>query len=181
MSTHPVPLSIVALCLIGVMGCSGDKPPAPSPSPPTPEPVKSAAKPVPAMALTAKPDGSGVVRITGDDIMKFNVARIEVKAGERVKLELKHIGKLAKEVMGHNLVVLTAGADPMAFAQAAVGAAESDYIPELGKAQIIAYTKLLGGGESDTIEFDLPGPGEYPFLCSYPGHAALMKGVLVAR
>ena len=69
----------------------------------------------------------------------------------------------------------------MSFAASAVGAAASDYIPESGKAQIIAYTKLLGGGQSDTIEFDLPGPGEYPFLCTYPGHAALMKGVLVAK
>ena len=55
------------------------------------------------------------------------------------------------------------------------------YIPPDALDQIIAHTKLLGPGETDTIEFDAPGPGSYPFLCTFPGHVALMSGTLVVQ
>jgi len=166
-------------------GCGGDKPPAPTapaePAPKAAEPPPEAPEPAaPPAAAVAKPDAEGVVRMTGDDAMKYNATRIEVPAGSKVKIEFKHVGKMPKEAMGHNLVVLVAGADPMAFAQKAATAAATDYLPA-GDDQVLANTKLLAGGEADTIEFDLPGPGEYPFLCTFPGHAGLMKGVLVVQ
>ena len=37
-------------------------------------------------------------------------------------------------------------------------------------------------GESDTVTFDAPAePGAYPYLCSFPGHFALMQGVLTVK
>jgi azurin len=165
--------------------CGGDKPaPAPEPAPaPTaaPEPAKPA-EPAPAPAAATeplKPDAEGVVRLTGDDAMKFNTNRIEI-VGTKVKLELKHIGKMPKAAMGHSFVLLKPGTDGLAFSTKAASATATDYIPEDAKASIIAHTKLVGGGESDTIEFELPGPGTYPFLCPFPGHYALMHGELVA-
>lgn len=177
--------TLVAFSIALVSACGGgDKPaPAPEPAKPAAEPAKPepapAPTPPPAADVTAKPDAEGVVRMTGDDQMKYNANRIEVE-GTKVKLELKHVGTMPKAAMGHNLVVLTPGTDPMTWAQGAAGAVKSDYIPD-DKSKIVAHTKLLGGGESDTIEFELPGPGEYPFLCSFPGHVGLMKGVLVAK
>ena len=47
--------------------------------------------------------------------------------------------------------------------------------------EVIVYTKLLGGGESDTITFDAPEKGYYTFLCTFPGHWGLMKGKLVVK
>jgi azurin len=56
------------------------------------------------------------------------------------------------------------------------------HIPTGTAAKIIAQTKLLGPGETDTIDFTAPAqPGEYPFLCTFPGHFALMKGKLVVK
>jgi len=48
---------------------------------------------------------------------------------------------------------------------------------------IIAHTKLLGPGESDTITFKAPTKkGRYVFLCSFPGHYQIgMKGYMVVR
>ena len=43
----------------------------------------------------------------------------------------------------------------------------------------LAYTKMLGGGESDTITFDAPEPGTYIFICSFPGHYQLMMGEFI--
>jgi len=83
--------------------------------------------------------------------------------------------------MGHNFVILKPGNDPMQFAMKGIAAKATDYVADEVKDQVIAKTKIVGGGESDTIEVTLPGPGEYPFVCTFPGHAGLMKGTLVAK
>jgi azurin len=174
--------STLALAL--ALGCGGDKPSeavkesAPlqqQPSAPTPPP----APPPAAVPVVVKPDPDGVVRLTGNDQMRFSANRIEVPAGQKIKIELKNIGVLPKEAMGHDLVVLRAGTDPMAFGAKAMAAKATDYIPPDALDQIIAHTKLLGPGESETLEFEVPGPGSYPFLCTFPGHVALMSGTLV--
>ena len=75
-----------------------------------------------------------------------------------------------------------AGSDVPRFGMAAVAAASSEYIPQddANKSLVIANTKLLGPGEEDTITFTLEA-GTYPFLCSFPGHFALMQGTITAK
>lgn len=121
------------------------------------------------------------VTITGNDQMKFNKDEIRVKTGQKVKLTLKHVGTMDIKVMGHNWVLLAEGADVAAIGQAAVEAADNDYIPTDMEDQIIVYTKMLGGGESDTIEFEAPAPGTYTFMCTFPGHYALMQGKFIVE
>lgn len=122
-----------------------------------------------------------VLVIEGNDQMQFNVNELKAVAGKPIKLTLKHVGKIPKEAMGHNLVILKEGTDEMAFALKANEAKATDYIPESEKASVIAHTKLLGGGEEDTIEFTVDKKGSYPFICSFPGHVAMMKGVLIVE
>ncbi|GEM_PF-416091 len=126
-------------------------------------------------------DGIVKVEVTANDLMQFSATTIEVPAGATVELTLKHIGSQSKEVMGHNLVILVEGEDFMAYGTAAVAAKEFDYIPPDLNDQVLAHTKLLGGGESDTITFTAPGPGTSDFLCSFPGHFAVMKGKFVTK
>ena len=122
------------------------------------------------------------VEIAADDTMRYDVTAFEVEAGQKVRIVLKNVGKLPKVAMGHNLIVLKEVAKMAEFAQVAMTAKESEYIPESKKAEIIAYTRLLGPGESDTIEFTAPAkPGEYDYFCSFPGHWALMKGVMTVK
>jgi azurin len=121
------------------------------------------------------------VTITGNDQMKFDKNEIRVKAGQKVKLTLKHVGKMEKSVMGHNWALLTQDADMAAVGQASANAADTDYIPADMKDKFIAHTKMLGGGESDTIEFDAPAPGTYTFMCTFPGHYALMQGKFIVE
>jgi azurin len=170
------------------LGCSGEKnaaPPAPAapaaaPAEPTAPAAPSAAA-APAAPATITPDESGVVHLTSTDQMRFSAGLIKVKAGQTITIELKNIGTLAKEAMGHNLVVLKPGTDHMAFAMKAIAAKATDYVPTDAADQVIAHTKLLGPGESDTIKFAAPAPGTYPFVCTFPGHAAIMNGQLVVE
>tara|TARA_R110002049_G_scaffold9962_1_gene49629 strand:- start:7388 stop:7906 length:519 start_codon:yes stop_codon:yes gene_type:complete len=118
--------------------------------------------------------------ISGDDMMKYDKSEIKVKAGQKVKLTLRHVGKLNKQVMGHNFVLLKQGVDIAAFAGKAAVSAATDYIPE-GTDDVIVHTKLVGGGETTVIEFDAPAAGTYDFICSFPGHYAMMKGKFIVE
>ena len=90
------------------------------------------------------------------------------------------VGALPKEAMGHNLTVLKPGTDAVAFALKGVTAKATDYVaPEVAD-QVLAHTKVLGPGESETIEVELTA-GTYPFVCTFPGHAAIMNGQLVVQ
>jgi len=120
---------------------------------------------------------SNVVELTANDQLKFDKIEINVKAGEKVTLTLKNVGSMPKESMGHNFVLLQDGTDLDAFEKEAMQAPE--HIPANNPA-IIAHTKLLGPGESDTIEFTVPA-GQYTFICSFPGHYKTMLGVLTAQ
>lgn len=121
------------------------------------------------------------IMLEGNDQMKFNTTEFRVKAREPIHLTLKHVGTMKKDVMGHNVVVLKKGVDLTAFDAEAMKAKSTDYIPASLKHEIIAHTKLLSGGESDSITFSLDEPGTYEFLCSFPGHATFMKGKIIAE
>ncbi|WP_264536915.1 azurin [Flavobacterium sp. N1736] len=126
-------------------------------------------------------EASNTLVIEGNDQMQFNTNELRATAGQPITLTLKHVGKIPKEAMGHNLVILQEGTDEADFATKAMNAKETDYIPTSEKTSIIAHTKLLGGGEEDTIEFTIDKKGTYNFLCTFPGHFAMMKGVLIVE
>ncbi|MGB0879207.1 MAG: azurin [Polaribacter sp.] len=127
-------------------------------------------------------DASGVanILITTNDIMKFNIKKMTVKAGQKVKLTLTHTGKLDKKVMGHNVVILKKDVKLATFASKAAASKDNDYIPE-GTTDVLAHTKMIGGGETTTIEFTAPKTGVYDFICSFPAHFAMMKGKFVVE
>lgn len=121
------------------------------------------------------------ITIKGGDDMKFDLSTIKASAGQKVKLTLVHSGKLPKASMGHNLVILKNGVNATDFSSKALAAKDNDYIPAGSDGDIVAHTKLIGGGESDTIEFTAPARGAYDFICTFPGHSALMKGKLIVQ
>lgn len=118
--------------------------------------------------------------ITANDDMKYDVERIEAKAGQTVSVTLKNIGSAPKFSMGHNFILLQRGTDAMKFIGESAEFANAEYIAPKLKSSVLAATKLLGPGESETIKFRAPTvEGEYDFVCSFPGHAAVgMRGKL---
>lgn len=125
-------------------------------------------------------DGVVSLVITGNDLMKYSTSELKAKAGEKVRITLKHIGKGDKLVMGHNIVILKLGTDVATFAGKAAVSKDNDYIPE-GSEDIIAHTKMIGGGEMAVVEFTAPEAGVYDFICSFPGHYGMMKGKFIVE
>ena len=111
--------------------------------------------------------------------MQFDKRVLSASPGQTITLTLNHTGRGNKMIMGHNFVLLKKDVDVDVFARKAVEATDSEYIPEGN--QMIAYTKLIGGGESDTITFDAPEQGIYNFICSFPAHYQLMRGQLIVK
>jgi len=126
-------------------------------------------------------DGVRTVSITGNDQMQYNIHEIKAKPGETLRIKLTNIGRMPAQTMAHNWVLLQkmdAGA-VNAFAMSA--STKPDHLPD-DKTPIIAHTKMLGPGESDTIEVTAPSEaGSYPYICTFPGHAALMKGQFIVE
>ena len=118
-----------------------------------------------------------------DGKMSYSLSQIAAKPGERLRIVLTSTGTLPKLVMGHNFVLLKAGVDPKAFSEEAMSARETDFIPLARKAQIVAYTSIVGPGERDEVTFTVPKvAGKYPYLCSFAGHfAAGMSGAMVVK
>lgn len=123
------------------------------------------------------------IEITGNDQMQYNVKAFEVTEGQKVVLSFKHIGQLPAVAMGHNVVILKSGTVVPAFATKCAPAKDTAYIPqdEESKKAIVAHTKMLGGGESDEVTFTAPAAGDYPFICTFPGHFAIMQGVMTVK
>ena len=119
--------------------------------------------------------------LTANDMMQYNTKEIKVKPGQKVKLTLRHIGKLDVNVMGHNFVLLKQGVDLVAFASKAATQKDNKYIPKEAEGDIIAHTDMIGGGQTATIEFDAPKVGTYEFLCSFPAHYAMMRGKFIVE
>jgi azurin len=119
------------------------------------------------------------LEITGNDLMQYDKKELKVdKDCTSVEVTLKHIGKLPAATMGHNwTLVKTADATAVANDGLAAGL-PSDYI-KAGDKRVIAHTKVVGGGQSASVTFPtsaLQAGESYTYLCTFPGHSALMKG-----
>jgi azurin len=121
------------------------------------------------------------VEIESNDAMQFNKTSIAVPAScKQFTVKLKHVGKLPKAAMGHNWV-LSKAADAQGVAADGIGAGVDKAYVKPGDSRVIAHTKVIGGGESDAVSFDvakLKAGENYAWFCSFPGHAGVMKGTL---
>ncbi len=106
--------------------------------------------------------------------LMYDVKEINVKAGKKIKLTFANT-----DVMPHNLLITKPGkADAIINAAMVMGAKgfENGFIP--AGDDVLHHTKLLDGSKEEVLEFTLPAVGDYPYICSFPGHGILMRGVL---
>jgi azurin len=114
------------------------------------------------------------VTIQADDKMRYDVTAFDASPGQKIAVTIKNIGTTPKFSMGHNFVMLdriiNTGNVQSAFLDKASTEASHDYVPT-GAKEVLAHSKLLGPGESEVVTFNAPYiPGEYLYLCSFPGH-----------
>lgn len=114
------------------------------------------------------------VTIQADDKMRYDMTAFDASPGQKISVTIKNIGTTPKFSMGHNFVLLdrtiNTGNVQSAFLDKASTEASHDYVPP-GAKEVLAHSKLLGPGESEVVTFNAPYiPGEYLYLCSFPGH-----------
>jgi azurin len=111
------------------------------------------------------------------EAMKFDVKEFTVIAGKPVELTFDN-----PDAMQHNLVIIKPkstdivgnAADKMITQK---DAAEKNYVPNLP--QVIAFTPLVNPDQTYRLTFTAPTElGNYPYICTFPGHWRLMNGVM---
>jgi azurin len=126
------------------------------------------------------------VTVQADDKMRYDFTAFEVSPGQKVSVTFKNAGTTPKFSMGHNFVLLdriiNTGNIQSAFLDKASTEASHDYVPP-GAKEVLAHSKLLGPGESEVVTFNAPYiPGEYLYVCSFPGHYSQgTKGVMTVK
>ncbi len=111
------------------------------------------------------------------EMLQFDKVLLNAKAGEKVIINLEN-----PDGMQHNLLIIKIGslqkvgkaADEMLSNPKA---AEMQYVPKVP--EVLHSTKLVNPGETISLEFTVPStPGDYPFVCTFPGHWRGMNGIL---
>jgi putative membrane-bound dehydrogenase-like protein len=144
------------------------------------DPVKrNSLKALAVKETVARPDKVITIR-TVQNQMKYDQKKITAKAGSMLEIVFQN-----DDFMQHNLVVLQQGsmksvgaaADRLA---AAPDGADRQYIPAV--AEVLFHTPLLNPGKKFSLKFRVPDKtGEYPFICTFPGHWRIMNGILTVN
>ncbi len=124
------------------------------------------------------------LEISANDLMQYDKKELSAGPGcAEIQVTLKDVGKLPAAAMGHDWV-LVRSEDLTDVANDGLSAGLTNNYQKPGDPRIIAATKIVGGGQSTTVTFPAsrlkPG-GSYMYLCTFPGHNALMKGVFHYR
>jgi azurin len=107
----------------------------------------------------------------------FDKTKLSAKPGATVNLTFKNSAK----GMQHNFVLTEIGAAEEVANAGIQAGADKGWVP-VGSPKVLAHTRLLNPGESETISFTAPSKaGDYPFICSFPGHYLTMKGILQVK
>ena len=149
------------------------------------EPAAPASAPAPAVGAAAAPAAANVAALEitiKPDIanpLAYDTKEFKVKAGQKVKLTFNNTHPAVPQP--HNIVIAKPGTKDkllglaMAMAAAPDGMAKG-FIPD--STDILFKTKLLQPNTSEVIEFTAPAAGDYPYLCTFPGHGMLMNGIM---
>ncbi|OYX96413.1 MAG: hypothetical protein B7Y76_08870, partial [Sphingobacteriia bacterium 35-40-5] len=152
----------------------GHKPEAPKPAAP------ASSAPAGSKGPELQNDKVAILTIEATDELRFKVkgqllSNFTVKAAQPVEITVENLG-----LMPHNLLITKPGTvDVVAQKAIELGdkGAEKNYVPEGD--MVLFATKLLNGGGKETIKFTAPAAaGDYPFVCTFPGHSFTMRGIM---
>ncbi|HEX5667198.1 MAG TPA: PVC-type heme-binding CxxCH protein, partial [Chitinophagaceae bacterium] len=127
-------------------------------------------------AVTGKIDKTIVLKVV-KDVMKYDKELITAKAGTTIQIVFEN-----PDFMQHNLLLIKpntlnkVGAAADKLAQDPNGA-KMNYVPNMP--EVLKATPLINPGGKYTLTIKLPDvPGDYPYVCTFPGHWRLMNGIL---
>ena len=108
--------------------------------------------------------------------MEYMTQAFTVKPSETIRLIMDNTATI--EVMKHNIVILNDASKVNEIGILALSA--PNYLPD--HPAIIAATPLANIGSQTEVTFTAPNkPGQYTYICTYPGHYTLMKGIMIVK
>ena len=120
--------------------------------------------------------GKGVVELhmtAHAATMAFDPTTLTVPAGSTVHLALENEKPGA---LPHNWALVNPGTEAKVAADGLKKGEEGNYMAD--SPDILAHTDPVKPGATGDVTFKAPAAGKYPFICTYPGHYIMMKGVL---
>ncbi len=157
-------------------GGQAPSPPPPPAAPPPPSPPPSAApSAAPSTAASAAAVQKVEIAISAvANTMAYDKTRLTVPTGAVVHLTLKNPATMA--TLPHNWALVAPGTQAKVAAEGLAKAPDAGYIVE-GE-NVLAHTPLAPPGGTAEVTFTAPAPGNYPYICTVPGHYMMMKGTL---
>lgn len=128
-------------------------------------------------STSATPDPGKTITLTPDgNQMKFAETEIRVQPGQEITVVFENTA--TSSAMQHNVVFLNT-ADDSAIKRVGQAATSADnYVPD--DPAVITATDIAKPGETTEVTFTVPeAPGEYAYVCTYPGHYVQMQGTMV--
>ena len=180
---------------LGLSACGGEQAAAPSNTASSPATVAgnentasaspAAASSAPSATASAPAAASGECsfELSGNDAMQFSSKEIAIPAScQQFTINFKHAGSMPKASMGHN-VVIAKPSDLNGVIKDGMKAGPAADYAKAGDERVLAKTKLLGGGESDSLTLDVAAikAAPYSFVCTFPGHTGSMRGSIVIK
>ena len=126
---------------------------------------------------TAGKDATVITIKVVQNKMKFDLQEFTVIAGKPVEIILQN-----PDFMQHNIVISKPGTKEVVGKAADKIAtnpkgAEMNYVPNIP--EVLFATNLVNPQETVRLQFIAPAsPGDYPFLCTFPGHWSVMNGTM---
>lgn len=148
---------------------------APAPSTP-PSVTAPAPPPTPTPPASAVPAPHVEIQLASvANTMAFDKTKLSVPTGAEVHLTLKNNATMA--TLPHNWVLVKPGTEASVAASGLKMGEPAGYIDVRDK-NMLVHTPLAKPGETVEVTFTAPEAGSYPYICSFPGHYMMMKGVL---
>ncbi len=121
------------------------------------------------------------VNLSSADNMMFDKRKISVESScEKLVINFEHKGKMPVAAGGHNVVIIkTKDFNTVVKKIDMKLGADAGFLPEMP--EVLAKSAIVGGGGKASLSLDmakLEKGGSYQFICSFPGHYAIMKGTL---
>lgn len=125
-------------------------------------------------------EGERAVVVDAIGGLQYAQKEILAKPGEAIALKLRNT-----DVMPHNLVIVKPGAaktvgDASFKMLNDPEAGKKHYVPDLP--EVLHHIPVINSGTEHVLHFRVPTePGEYPYICTFPGHWMAMNGILKVK
>ncbi|MEL6670891.1 MAG: hypothetical protein AAFR61_01830 [Bacteroidota bacterium] len=122
-------------------------------------------------------ESSVTVKATGDVMTEIAYSPSTLVSEPGSVIKVTFVNESAVAGMYHNMILVAMGKEKEVIAACMAAGPDKEFVADMP--EVLAASKLLNIGETTEFEIKVPdAPGNYPIICSYPGHYPIMKAEL---